>query len=175
MCCRRQGGSNGRSSHGRRRRSSVGVGPRCTSSLVGQSRSCLHCTPSALDAGGRPDGTILLVGRRRSFVAFCGKPVGRPLRGGGAVAMVNTSFVSCGDPKRGRKGLQAAPRATLSTATCHTCFFGVEHLCCLRVAEPACPTYRFCDGPGADCLRRPPRRPEQMSAGASRTYARLTR
>lgn len=37
-------------------------------------------------------------------------------------------------------------------ASCSTCHFGREKLCCLQVEGEACPTFRWCDGPCAGSM-----------------------
>lgn len=56
---------------------------------------------------------------------------------------------------QGRVGLNAtASVASVPCPSCDTCFFGVEHLCALRVDDVSCPTYRAHQSPWSDCLRR---------------------
>lgn len=45
--------------------------------------------------------------------------------------------------------------APATQASCLTCFFGVRDLCCLRLEEKVCPTYRPSDAADVRALPSP--------------------
>jgi hypothetical protein len=132
---------------------------RCTAWEVSCRRSSVNCTASSPEAAflRRKGRTVGARTFPRNLRLDRSEPVASSESG-----RYGEHRSAWGSHTRERNHLHAAIEGMASISDCSTCFFGVEHLCCLRVEESKCPTFRACDGPAADCLRRRPRAGENI-------------